>query len=456
MKTVNKQLILIIASMGIFVEALDIAIVNLALPGIEKDLGLTSEASYKLQSVYVLVYGCFLILGGKLSDFFGRKKIFIWGTSIFMFTSLGAGLSHTFELLILFRSLQGLGAALLMPAAFSIVNYYFTEPQERSRAIAIFSSFAAIGSGSGLSIGGIIASYWGWSWVFLINVPVLLVVIVLAVVLLENATTKKAGFPDIPSALALVVAMLCLTWVTELLSTPIEHAPQIAIALFTFGLSTYILYTRLRKQASPLLDLKVLSLASLKKGNTLFILLGALFTSYLFIMSFLVQKNFHLSAANAGFIMMPFNVISVLIARFVLPVITKRMSSKRVAFYGALAMLFGALNLVAAIHLHSLVFLLLGGSFIAGVGMTLCFTGYSVLSMQQVPVEHLGVGGSLTSTAYFVGGGIGLPLISIFMQNEDGLSNSIPLIMLAGMAILSMIVLLRKPKYNIPVEQLPA
>ncbi|MDQ0107388.1 MFS family permease [Chitinophaga terrae (ex Kim and Jung 2007)] len=448
MKRVNRDIILLIASMGIFVEALDIAIVNLAIPEIEKDLGLTNHSSYQLQSLYILTYGCFLVLGGKLSDFFGRKKIFLWGTGIFLLTSLGAGLSHTFYSLLTFRILQGLGAALLMPAAFSIVNYYFTEPEERSKAIAVFSSFAAIGSASGLSVGGIITSYLGWSWVFLINVPILVVVMAVIYFILEKDTSVNSGLPDIPSAIVMVLVMLCITWTTDLLSEAAEHYPGILLCITGAAVLTWYLYTRLKTQASPLLSLEVLSLSSLKKGNLLFVLLGALFTGYLFMMSFLVQKNFHFSAASSGFLMMPFNILSVIVARFALPKIVGKISSRHLAVWGNLAMLAGAICLVAAVQYHNLVFLVAGGSFIAGIGMTLCFTGYSVIAMERVPAEHLGVGGSLTTTSYLVGGGLGLPLFAAFMDTTAGVTNSKPVLILLAIALLCIGILKRDDRQS--------
>lgn len=442
MRPLNKKLILVIASMGIFVEALDIAIVNLALPEIQKGLGLSSNESYQLQSLYVLTYGGLLILGGKLSDFLGRKRVFLAGAVLFLLTSLGAGLSHHFAPLIFFRVVQGMSAALLMPSAFSIVTFYFSEPFERSRAVGVFSSFAAIGSASGLSVGGIITTVMGWSWVFLINVPVLAVIIVIALLVLEDDAPVQGRFPDIWGAIALVVTMLCLTWCTELLAAPAAHVWELVVLLSVMVTAAAYLYRRLLTQAAPLLDIKLLFLHSVKKGNTLFVLLGGLFTGYLFMMSYLMQQYFQFSAAAAGLIMMPFNILSVLVARFVLPVIAKRFTSTEIATAGAIAMCAGTLLLVGAVHFHSLALLMLGGACVAGIGMTLCFTGYSVLAMQQVPEQHLGVGGSLNTTAYLVGGGIGLPFIAANMTSA-GVFSARSLWILFALAVVSLL-LLRK------------
>jgi len=148
----RKNIILILASVGTFVEALDIAIVNLTIPSIQGQFGIGAETVQWLQTLYVLFFGGFLIIGGKLSDQIGRRKIFLLGSLIFMLTSLGAGLSSSFESLAVFRALQGLGAAFIMPSAMSIVTNTFTGDQERNRAVGIFSSFAAIGSCSDIDL----------------------------------------------------------------------------------------------------------------------------------------------------------------------------------------------------------------------------------------------------------------------------------------------------------------
>src|SRR5437764_396335 len=165
----RKQIILIVASTAIFFEALDIAILNLAIPLMQRQFRLEPESIQWVQTVYVLFYGGFLVIGGKLCDTIGRKKIFMSGAGLFLFTSLGAGLSPNFIVLTVFRALQGLAAAMVMPSALSVITNTFTEPRERNRALSIFSSFAAIGSGCGLALGGILATYLGWRWIFFIN-----------------------------------------------------------------------------------------------------------------------------------------------------------------------------------------------------------------------------------------------------------------------------------------------
>lgn len=436
----NKKLILVIASMGVFVEALDIAIVNLAIPSIEKSFHLGSEVTYMLQSFYVMVYGACLILGGKLSDVYGKKKVFITGASIFLITSIGAGLSGSFETLLFFRATQGLGAALLMPSAFAICHYYFTEPKERSKAVGIFSAFAAVGSGSGLSLGGIIASYLGWPWVFLINVPILIFIIVVALRYLENDQQIQQRRPDFISALMLIVAMFALTYSAELLPDFRHHAVLGIAVVIVAMVSLLLLRYRLKRQEYPLIDLSLFNIRSLRSGNVLFILLGAIFTSYLFLISLILQQNYQFTAARSGLLLVPFSVVSALVAKFMIPMLTHRFSIRGIAIMGAGFMLMGSLCCLLSVQIHNLPVLLMGGACIAGFGMTLCFTGFSVIAMEQVPSSNLGVGSSLTTTAYFLGGGIGLPVVSFFLDGKQGVGPA-PLIVMSLFALIGLMVL---------------
>ncbi|MEH7888480.1 MFS transporter [Elizabethkingia meningoseptica] len=438
----KKRIILILASIGTFVEALDIAVINLAIPSIQENLHITSETAQWLQTLYVLFFGGFLIIGGKLSDQLGRKKIFLWGGFIFMVTSLGAGLAPDFNVLAIFRALQGLGAAFIMPSAISIVTNTFTGEQERNRAMGIFSSFAAIGSGSGLSIGGIISTYLSWHWVFLINVPILLITIVAAYYYIPaDKVNKETAKTDIGSGILIILGLLSLTYGVHELVHIKENFIIVVISLVLPLILLKWVLNRLKSAAYPLINLHIFWHKSLVISTLVFALLGAFFIGFLFLISLMLQKDMNYDAASSGLMLVPFSIMSALVARYILPSVSKRFNSFRLGALGWTFMFTGALLLLISVFTgHSLLLVLTGAACISGIGMTFCFTALSVMGIQDVEPSDYGVASSLSSTSYFLGAGLGLSFVTLIGQffSSEYAVGALSIIILTGYAVLAL------------------
>lgn len=407
----RKALVLISVSCGIFFEALDIAIVNLAIPLIQQDFSLPADTVQWMQTVYVLFYGGFLILGGKLADSIGRKKIFLIGSGIFLMTSAAAGFSTSFVMLCVLRGMQGLGAAFLMPAAFSIVTTTFQEPGERNKAIGIFGSFAAIGSGSGLSLGGLIATWLGWQWIFLINVPVIFISMVIGYLYISPDGAKRSSERiDVVSAVALTIGILLFTFVIHdlrSLEEPINTLTFIAVIILCFSI-----FIRRSQLPNPLIPFGLFHRSLTWTGLGVMMLMGAVFTGFLFMISMVMQSYMNFTAAQAGLILVPFSIVSAFVSKTILPRMLKRMSMTTGGIIGMMLMTGGALSLLFAILADfPLAVVLLSVAFITGTGIAVCFLTLNVIILQGIPEANHGLASSMANTSFFFGGGIGLSIL---------------------------------------------
>lgn len=429
----RKTIVLLVVSSSIFFEALDIAIVNLAIPLIQKEFVLPPDTVQWMQTLYVLFYGGFLIIGGKLADVIGRRKVFMAGSILFLLTSFGAGISTSFEMLTAFRALQGLGAALVMPSALSIVTNTFKDPRERHKAIGIFGSFAAIGSGSGLSIGGLIATYLGWQWIFFINVPVILVTIVMGMIYITpDERVSPAKKPDILSGALLTAGIIMLTYIIHDLKhirdNYVIHGVLAGAALLFFRKCL----SRIRASENPLIDFTLFQRPLTRAGNVVFVLLGAFFTGYLFIISQIMQNSMGLTAAKAGLILFPFSIFSAIVSKTFLPLFLKKFSILQGGIVGMTLMASGGVLLFIASNLDfNFVLVLMSVACVTGAGIAVCFTCLIVICIQEIPAEHHGLASSVANTSYFFGAGLGLSLIGLCLQfNKNDLQQTLPIIVL--------------------------
>lgn len=449
----KQKIILLTACTAIFFEALDIAVLNMVMPVLQQYFHRDNATIQWLQTVYVLFYGGFLITGGRLADTKGRKKIFISGSVLFLLSSGAAGFAHGLAWLIVCRAVQGLAAAMAVPAALSIITNTFTEPAGRSRALSIFSAFAAVGSGSGLALGGLIATYWGWQWTFFINVPVIALVLLLACRYIDrDAPAAKADASGSYTGLLLTLMIVLLSYIIHTLADIATHYLVLAACALLLLVCIHLFRKREAQSSAPLINRQLFSGQATRAGNGCTFLLGGIFTGYLFLLSLYLQQALHLSAASAGLLLFPFSFFSTLVTRFLVPLLFAKLRTVKTGITGMALMLGGCLFLAMSMFTpYPLALVIASLLCVTGSGMSIAYPSLTVLSLQQIPPQQQGMAAGITTTAYFMGAGMGLSFISLVLQlfsGSTGLHGNLALALAlpAGCALLSVVVLMRTGK----------
>ena len=293
-----------------FVVVLDATIVNIALPSVGRALDAsTSELSWVV-TAYILAFGGLLMLGGKLADLFGRRRLFIGGLTLFGLASLGGGLSTSIGMLIAFRALQGAGAAALAPAARSMVTVLFEEGPERSKALGIWAAVAGSASVVGLILGGVLTSALGWEWVLFVNVPVTLGAAALAPRLMNES---RAGAPtrsvDVAGAVlstsGLVAALYALVNASDAGWGSLQ-----TVGLFGAAAVLLLLFVRVESRvASPLVPLRIFRLAQVRGANIAMVLMAAAMVGTFFVLALYQQQLQGYSALESGVSQLPLGLV---------------------------------------------------------------------------------------------------------------------------------------------------
>src|SRR5919201_353441 len=259
-----------------FMVILDGAIVNVALPSIKTDLHFSQTNLQWIISAYAILFGGALLLGGRLADLLGRRRVFVAGLGLFSVSSLLCGIAWSESSLIAFRALQGLGGALLAPAALSLLMTTFAEGRERNLALGIYAAASGSGAAVGVLLGGLLTSYLSWSWIFFINVPVGLLAIGLAPLLL-NESRAELGHRhfDIPGAVAITAGLMLLVYATTR-ATSDGWGAATTLALFSGAIGLVLVFLAIEvRSRSPLLPLRIFRLRALEAANAVMAIVGA-------------------------------------------------------------------------------------------------------------------------------------------------------------------------------------
>jgi EmrB/QacA subfamily drug resistance transporter len=391
-----------------FMVVLDVAIVNVALPSIKTDLHFSQESLQWVITAYAILFGGVLLLGGRLADLLGRRRLFVAGIALFAVSSLLAGLSWSEGSLIFFRALQGLGGALLSPAALSILTTIFREGRERNIALGVWGAASGSGGAAGVLLGGALTSYLGWSWIFFINVPVAAAIIAVTPWLLRESRADIghrhfdfAGAATITSSLMLLV--YAMTRATE-------HGWSEAVTVTTLAVSVALALSfvviELRSKA-PLLPMRIFRLRTLSAANGTAVLLASAVFSQFFLLTLYMQQVLHYSAIETGVAYIGLTV-SIVAFSAVAQTLSTRFGVRRVLPVGLLLSA-AALVLYARLPVDGHYFWDVFPAFLlSGIGLALAFVPVQIASLTGVQASEAGAASGLINTSQQIGGAIGL------------------------------------------------
>ena len=414
----NKWVVLILVCFAQFMVVLDATIVNVALPSIQTDLGLSEANLQWIINAYTLVFGGFLLLGGRAGDLIGRKRLFLGGIVVFTVASLLNGLAVNEGMLIASRALQGLGAAFISPAALSIISTTFEEGAERARALGVWAAIAIGGAAFGLVLGGLLTQLLSWPWIFFVNVPVGIVTFAFALRLIPESRDEHAHRSfDVAGAVSVTGGLMSLVYAIVKAETAGWGS---ATTIGFFSLSAILLASfvviELRSKA-PLVRLSIFRVRSLLTANVVMLLVASGVFAMFFFNTLYIQRVLGYGPLKAGLAILPFTA-GVMLSAGLASQFAPRVGVRPVAALGMLLSAIGMLLLVrlpvdgtyAADVLPSLI--------VTSLGMGAVFMPLTLIATTGLEDEDQGLASGLFNTSQQIGGALGLAILSTLAASK--------------------------------------
>jgi EmrB/QacA subfamily drug resistance transporter len=395
-----------------FMVILDVAIVNVALPSIKSDLGFSQTSLQWVISAYAIMFGGALLLGGRLADLLGRRRMFVAGLGLFAISSLLCGLAWSEGSLITFRAVQGLGGALLAPAALSLLMTTFAEGRERNLALGIYGAASGSGAAAGVLLGGLLTSYLSWSWIFFINVPVGIAAIVLAPMLLRDSRADLAHrHLDVAGAVTITSGLMLLVYaMTRATTDGWSSTATLGLLAASAALVTAFVLVELRSP-SPLLPMRIFRSRTLSAANGAMAIVGAVAFSEFFVLTLYLQDVLHYSPVQSGVAFTGF-ALTVVVMSNVAQAVVGRVGVRPTLVAG---LLLSALSvaLLTRLPVDGHYFWDLFPAFVlGGAGMGLSFVPVTIAGLTGVERSDAGAASGLINTSRQIGGAIGIAAVS--------------------------------------------
>jgi EmrB/QacA subfamily drug resistance transporter len=406
-----KNLALALLAMTQFVVVLDAAIVNVALPSIGKALDFSQDNLAWVVNAYTLTFGGFLLLGGRLADLLGRRRMFMYGLVLFSLASLLGGLAQSDMWLIAARAAQGLGAAIVSPAALSIITNTFAEGAERNKALGVWGAVAGSGGAAGVLLGGVLTEYLGWEWVLFVNTPIGIAAALLAPRLLDESRDEVdersfdvVGAISVTAGLALFVYTLLDANQAGWGSTRTIVLGAVAVVI----LAGFVAWER--RQRAPLVPFSIFRLQTLRGANAVSLLVAMSLFSMFFFISLYMQQVLGYDALKAGISYLPL-AGTIIISAGVASALVTRIGFKITLIAGMVFVTGGLVWFAQVSPNGSYVSDLLGPMLVAAVGLGFSFVPVTIAAVTGIRPDQAGLASGLVNTSQQVGGALGLAIL---------------------------------------------
>jgi EmrB/QacA subfamily drug resistance transporter len=411
-KSDSRVWLLFAVCLAQFMVILDVSIVNVALPSIRNGLHFSTIDLQWVVNAYTIGFAGFLMLGGRLADLLGRRRVFVAGTALFALSSLGCALADSQELLIAARSLQGFAGAIVSPATLSIITSAFEEGPERNRGLGMWGAMGALGASSGALLGGVLTQLIGWPAIFVINVPLGAIVILLGLRAIPNLSAADGPRHfDFSGATLITGGLLAVTFGVVQTNTAGWGSAQVIVSLAAgLALLGGFLIVESRSPA-PLVPLSTLRLRNLSGANLVVLLLYAGIFPQWFFLTLYMQQVLHYTAIEAGLGFLPMT-LSIFLGSTFAPRIVARFGPRRVIALGMAAAAAGGLLLTGLSPGGTYLNALAAGGVIAALGMGFSLVPATIAAMQGVPARDSGLASGLLNTSRLMGGALGLAVLS--------------------------------------------
>jgi EmrB/QacA subfamily drug resistance transporter len=425
-RATNPWVVLVLICLAQFMVILDATIVNVALPSIQQDLHLSEGSLQWLVNAYTLVFGGFLLLGGRLGDLLGRKRVFLVGLVIFTGASLLDGLASSEGVLVASRALQGLGAALISPAALSIIATTFAEGAERAKALAVWAAIAIGGSAVGLILGGVLTQYFSWPWIFFVNVPVGIAAFLLSLRLIpESRDVLEHRSYDLAGAATVTGGLMALVYaIVDAQSAGWTSAKTLGFFALAVVLLAGFVAVELRTTA-PLVRLSIFRIRSLLTANiTMFLAMSGMFAMFFF-NTLYIQEVLGYGPLKAGLAFLPFTA-GVMISAGLASQFAPRLGVRRVAAAGML-LAAGGLALLTQLPVHgSYATNVLPSILLSSLGMGAVFMPLTLIATTGLDDDDQGLASGLFNTSQQIGGALGLAVLSTLAASRTSSAGGSP------------------------------